>query len=230
MSNEKDIGLEDVAILDFVDDTDEGKNEKPKAEKKLEEKLERVTSFPWKAVSHVLIGPSGVSLVPVGTTQKYTKPVADTYQTYPTPGLAPTVVEYDLNQLIGSVNAASDLEKELANTRAELDKVRAELAEAKKMKDEMPPEKPKDEKEKEVPEDEKMAKPAPTEDKPKEEDTPAECSELPIEKSKEEIAKEEKKDAALKEDEKAEKKEADHEDNLGTALRLMKVAKERNQL
>jgi flagellar biosynthesis GTPase FlhF len=229
MTKEKEIGLEDVDVVDFTDTSASAVAEK----KNEEQALEGITSFPWKNVSHVVIGPNGVSLVPVGTEKKFSMPSVGR-QMHPTPGQNPTVLEYDLEYLVGSMNAATSLEKELEAVKAELAKAHAELAELKKPKDEKrPPAEDKKENPLDKPEDEMKAEPPaepPKEEEKKKKEGEPEVETLE-EKSKEEIAKDEKKEAATKDQAPpTEKKTEDHSDGLGMAIKLMQEAKKRKQL
>jgi hypothetical protein len=127
MDNQKDVGLENVEIKDFTSETHTTDATRTVEKKSAEAKLEGIQSFAWGSVSHVMIGPNGISLVPTGTTEKFSVPQNKTY-TYPTPGQAPTMFEYDIGTLYGSVYAVSALESEKANFTKEIASLKTELA------------------------------------------------------------------------------------------------------
>lgn len=200
MSEKQEVGLEEVE--DFVDE----KSDAEQAEKEnVESKLESLQTFDLKNVSHVIIGPKSISLVPAGMSAKFTKTDKDEAI-----GLgASKLMEYDLEKIVGAIERASDLEKELAETKAELERVKSEHAKPKE--DEEP--------EDEEPEEEEKAEDKPEEDEPEDE------------KEKEEEAKKEKEDAEVKQPD-SKKKEADHSNEAGMddLLKGLKAAKEKKIL
>jgi len=198
MSEKQDVGLEEVE--DFVE------SETEQAEKKnVESKLDSIRSFDTESVSHVMIGPKTISLVPSGMEAKFVK--TDSNDSI---GLGvPKGMEYDLDKIVGAVNEVARLEKELADTKAELERVKSEHAEPKE-DEEKPDDEEKDPPEDEEPEDEEKAE-----------------SE---EKDKEEEAKKEKEEAEVKQPE-GSKKEAEHnEPGMDDLMKGLKAAKEQKIL
>ena len=216
MNDTNDIGLEDVELSDFTIEKPDEETDKKTDKKTEDNSLSGIKTFGADEVAHVYIGPNGVTLISPKAVAKYS---VHTPRTSLWLGKAPTLFEMDLEQIIGITNATSKLEKELANTRAELEKVKAEFDAFKKEKDEKKPEDLPPEK------DDATKKDAPE----KKEEKPIE--EKPEEKAKEEAAKDEKKDAAIKDEKpKDEKKEAEHSGNLADAIKLMQVAKKQGKL
>lgn len=100
-----------------------------------DDKFEQVLSYPWSKVSHVLIGPKGISLVPTGAATKYPGPSKS--RATPSPGETEADMLFDLDEIMGAVNAVSNLEKGLAKANAELESMKKDLVSKEKVKTEL---------------------------------------------------------------------------------------------
>lgn len=126
---------EQETVIDVEEQEEESKTEETKAEetgKTDAETFQKVTSLGWGNVSHVLIGPKGISIVPKGLADKYPYPKRSAQEIKPGATPEETTLFETMEELFAMMEGAGDHSKALESKDTEIQELRNKIAEFEK--------------------------------------------------------------------------------------------------